>query len=97
MKSERMYGDNFFWVLGGIPTPESAAEFEYYVIPSKDMVSNMKACFRLWAETPGAKGQRRNSENTVRAVFLPLKVNRNGWNIAAYRNRWDLIEKCVEV
>jgi hypothetical protein len=97
MKSQRLYGDDFFWVLGGIPTPESAAEFEYYVIPSKDMASNIAECFRLWADTPGAKGQKRNAENTVRTVYLPPRVNPNGWNIATYKNRWDLIEQCVTV
>ena len=95
MKSERLYGENFFWVLGGIPAPGSDAEFEYYIIPSKEMSLNMRECFRLWAETPGAKGQQRNVENTVRAIHLPPRFNRNGWNIVEYRNRWDLIERCV--
>ena len=44
VKSERPYGENFFWVLGGIPTPESGSEFEYYIIPSTDMASNMTVC-----------------------------------------------------
>ena len=96
VKSERPYGENFFWVLGGIPTPESGSEFEYYIIPSKDMASNMTVCFRLWADTPGAKGQKRNAENnTVRAVQLPPRINPNGWDISQYRDRWDLIEQCV--
>ena len=96
MKSERPYGENFFWILGGIPTPESGSEFEYYIIPSKDMASNMTACFRLWADTPGAKGQKRNAENnTVRTVQLPPGINLNGWDISQYRGRWDLIEQCL--
>ena len=33
-KAERSYGDNFFWILGGIPQPNSEMAFQYFVIPS---------------------------------------------------------------
>src|SRR5688572_23643326 len=84
LKAERLYGENFFWVLGGIPMPGSSAGFEYYVIPSQEMASNISACHRLWADTPGAKGQKRNAENTIRALLLPPRINPNGWDIAGY-------------
>src|SRR5271167_904271 len=41
LKAERLFGDNFFWVLGGIPKPEQEAPFEYYIIPSKAMAVNV--------------------------------------------------------
>ena len=31
LMAERNFGDNFFWVLGGIPEPNSARRFEYYL------------------------------------------------------------------
>jgi hypothetical protein len=65
------------------------------VIPSKDMASNVTECFHLWANIPGAKGQKRDAENTIRTVALPPRLNSNGWGLVAYTNRWDLIEQCV--
>ena len=41
-KAEKYYGDNFFWVLGGIPSPDSKDEFIYYIIPSKIMAEKIK-------------------------------------------------------
>ena len=33
--SEKNYGENFIWVLGGIPKPDDVeSEFIYYIIPS---------------------------------------------------------------
>ena len=96
LKSERDYGENFFWVLGGIPAPETDESFQYYIIPSQVMAENMQECFHLWVATPGKNGRPHNPENTVRAVHLPPRICRNGWSIEKYLNRWDLIEKCVE-
>jgi len=95
MKSERDYGANFFWVLGGIPAPQTSEQFQYYIIPSSVMANNMRECFRMWVETPGKDRRPHNPENTVRTVHLPPRVCRNGWNIQEYLNRWDLIEECV--
>jgi hypothetical protein len=91
LKAERYYGDNFMWVLAGIPLPESLAPFQYYVIPSIDMARNVKDCFRLWVETPGRRGQAHDADTSVRAVDLPPRVNLNGWSLEPYLNRWDNI------
>ena len=32
LKAEKDFGENFFWVLGGIPEPESDASFVYYIL-----------------------------------------------------------------
>jgi len=95
MKSQNDLGPNFFWVLAGIPEPDLAAPFEYYIVPSAEMARNMKECFKLWVTTPGAKGQQRNAENTVRAVLLPPRQQQNGWSLEPFRSRWDLIIKAV--
>ncbi len=95
MKSERDYGKNFFWVLGGIPAPESDDPFLYYIIPSKDMAENMRKCFDLWVKKPGKKGRPHDPDSSVRTVHLPPRSCGNGWSIEKYLNRWDLLEKHV--
>lgn len=92
MKAEKDYGENFFWVLGGIPEPESDYAFVYYVIPSAVMAREVSGAHRLWRETPGMQGQEHN-ESKVRTVYLPPHKASTGWDISEYENRWDLIEQ----
>jgi hypothetical protein len=92
-KSEKDYGDNFFWILGGIPLPGSNKAFIYYVIPSSIMKAKITEEFRIWCETPGVQGQQRNQENPVRTVILPPHPSPSKWDLNEYRERWDLIEK----
>ena len=89
-KAEINYGDNFFWVLGGIPEHEQEAEFIYYVIPSPVMARQVRDAHALWLATPGKDGQP-HRPTTVRTVHLPPHANVAGWNIGPYKNRWDLI------
>lgn len=92
LKSERDYGEGFVWVLAGIPLPTSSAPFLYYVIPAADIARNVRECFKLWADTPGKKGQPHQADkNSIRAIFLPPRTNDNGWSLEQYLNRWDLI------
>lgn len=90
-KAEKDFGENFFWVLGGIPLPKSTASFEYYIIPSHDMANNILQGHHMWLEAPGKKGQSHN-DNAIRIVHIPPHKSNNGWDISEYRNRWDLIE-----
>jgi hypothetical protein len=92
MKAERDSGRSFFWVLAGIPTPESNRRLEYYVIPSRVMARNVSEGHELWLRTPGAKGQA-HKDSKVRAVDLPPRKSITGWDISKYSNRWKLIEK----
>src|SRR5438105_3417645 len=94
MKAMNNVGPTFFWVLGGIPTPESKRPFEYYVIPSGEMATNISEAHHLWLSTPGKKG-RAHQDNTVRIVHLPPHKSITGWDISPYRDRWDLIEKVL--
>jgi hypothetical protein len=91
-KSEKNFGENFFWVLGGIPEPESQSDFVYYIIPSSVMASEISKAHRAWLEVPGKKGQEHN-DNTVRIVTLPPYTSITGWDVSKYQNRWDLIEQ----
>ena len=92
VKSEKNFGKNFFWILGGIPKPEQKSDFLYYIIPSKVMAENVKKAHQLWLKTPGKKGQKHN-ETSVRTVHIPPKKSFSSWDISKFLNRWDLIEK----
>ena len=93
-KQWRMSGQTFFWVLGGIPTPESKRPFEYYIIPSDIIAKNVSEAHKLWLSTPGRRGQA-HADNTVRIVHLPPRKSPTGWDISRYRDRWDLIEEVL--
>jgi hypothetical protein len=92
MKAEKNFGENFFWVLGGIPKPGSKSSFEYYIIPASEMSENISEGHRAWLEMLGKKGQRHN-ETLIRTVHLPPLKSFIGWDISKYRDRWDLIEQ----
>jgi len=93
-KSEKDFGKNFVWVLGGIPHPNSESNFEYYIIPSKDISKNVLESHEIWMKTPGVKGQKHN-ESKIRTIHLPPKTCANGWSIEKYKNRWDIIESLL--
>ena len=92
MKAEKDFGENFFWVLGGIPEPQSKSGFEYYIIPASEMSKNISEQHRAWLETPGKRGQKHN-ESKVRTVHLPSQKSSGDWDISEYLDRWDLIEQ----
>lgn len=70
LKAEKDFGDNFFWVLGGIPKPHTNAAFEYYVIPSKVMAKNVRETHQRWLDTPGKNGQA-HKDGAVRTICIP--------------------------
>ena len=95
-KAEIDYGNNFFWILGGIPEIDQPEEHIYYIIPSHDMAKNVRDGFRLWAETPGKKGQQHDQDNKIRTIALPPNKEINGWDLKTYLNRWDYIAKILD-
>jgi hypothetical protein len=95
-KAELPYEDNFFWVLAGIPEPPLLG-YEYYIIPSKTMVDNVKNRAKKWLEEKGKHGKDRKDSGVRIVQFGP---NEYDWNIneaeedktkEEFRNRWDLI------
>jgi hypothetical protein len=90
MKAEKDFGPNFFWILAGVPKDGQQAEFEYYIIPSKDMAHEVTKAHKAWLNAPGQNG-RPHVDSKVRTVTLPPKKGFCGWSIEKYRNRWDLI------
>ena len=91
LKATKNFGDDFFWVLGGIPEPQSTKAFEYYVIPDAVMAKNVDVAHSQWLAAVGKKGQKHN-ENKVRTVHLPPHKSFSGWDISKFRDRWDFIE-----
>ncbi len=89
-KSERDFGARFFWILAGVPLPDSVAAFEYYIIPAAAMAKNVSAFHRRWLAAPG-KGGRKHKDSMVRAVNVPPNKYSHLWSIDEYRDRWDLI------
>jgi hypothetical protein len=96
LKAEHDYGDNFFWVLAGIPHPESEREYECYIITASEMAGGVSKGHKRWLETLGKKGQQRK-DSKVRTVYLPPhKHPITEWSIAECKERWDLIGKKLQ-
>ena len=92
LKAEKPYGDNFFWVLGGIREPEDEQPNEFYVVPASVMSSRIQAAHQNWLETPGKDG-RPHKDSSVRTVHIPPASNQYSWDISPYKNAWHLIEE----
>ena len=58
LKAEKNYGDNFFWILGGIPRPEDESIFIYYIIPSQIIFKNVSRIHKNWLDTPARDGSK---------------------------------------
>lgn len=86
LKAEKDFGENFFWILGGIPEPGSDSDFVYFIIPSSIMAREIKKAHRAWLDVPGLKGQQHN-DSKVRAVQLPPHKSTTGWDVKEYENR----------
>ena len=89
-KAERNFGDNFFWVLAGIPDVDHNYDFEYFIIPSSELSEHVREGHQSWLDALGKKGQKHN-DSAVRTVILPPGKAFDGWDITEYRNRWDLL------
>ena len=100
LKAEKNYGDNFIWILGGIPHANQDKPFEYYVIPSPVVAENVKKAHRMWLSEKG-KNDRVRKDSSVRTIHLPPFKSYSGgnqysgWSIDQYRDRWDIIEKLL--
>ncbi|MFA5779739.1 MAG: hypothetical protein WC947_06350 [Elusimicrobiota bacterium] len=96
IKSEKIYNETFFWVIAGIPNPTQSSDFEYYIIPSKDMAKNMQEQHEVWVAKPGKNGRKHDASTKCRGLVLPPGKNHNGWKIDKYLNRWDLITNKIK-
>jgi len=95
LKAEKNYGQNFIWVLAGIPPKDSTDEFVYYIVPSKDMAFNVAEQHSMWLAASGRNGQP-HKDTTMRSIEIPPKIARNGWSLEQYKNQWVTIEKLLE-
>lgn len=64
--------------------------FDIIHVTSILMAKNISEAHQKWIETPGRDG-RAHQESKVRTITLPPRTGFNGWDIAEFRNRWDLI------
>lgn len=94
-KAEKYYGNNFIWVLAGIPHADSDSPFEYFIVPSGEVSKNVKESHQLWLDTPGKNGQAHN-DTTMRTIQLPPRKSNNGWSIESYKNKWSIIEDLLD-
>jgi len=92
LKAEKFFGDNFFWILAGIPLCDSSDHTEFYIIPNRVMAENVPKFHRLWLETPGRFG-RIHQDNNVRIVLLSPNNSPYYWDVSSYRNNWDFIRE----
>ena len=95
LKAEKNFGPRFFWIIAGIPLPDTTDPFRYYIVPSDQMALNVKSCHQKWLSEPGKKGQSHN-DSKVRAVGVCETSSPIFWNISEYLNRWDLIEEQLD-
>lgn len=95
VKAEKNFGENFIWVLAGIPTANSTAEFEYYIIPSLEVSINVPKAHKMWLSGKG-KNDRVRQDSSVRTINLPPSASHSGWRIDEYKNRWDIIEQLLK-
>ena len=94
-KAEKNNGNNFIWVLAGIPRATSDSAFIYYIIPSPELAKNVTKAHKKWLAEPGVNGRLRKDGN-VRTVTLPPKIDYAGWSVEKYKNRWDIIEDLLK-
>jgi hypothetical protein len=95
VKAEKNFGENFIWVLAGIPTANSTSEFEYYIIPSLEVSKNVSKAHRQWLNDLSKDGSIRQ-DSSVRTINIPPSASYSGWRIDEYKNRWDIIEQLLE-
>lgn len=93
-KAEKYYGENFIWVLAGIPLAGSDKPFEYFIIPSAEVSDHVKEAHAQWLAAPGKNGQQHNDSN-VRTIHLPPHQSFSGWRIDEYKNNWSVIESLL--
>jgi hypothetical protein len=95
MKSQRNFGESFFWILAGIPEPDSDMGFEYFVVPSSEIARAVTTSFDRWANSPGVKGQRHDSSTKIRTLYLPPRTEADGWSLEPFRSGWDRILRAL--
>ncbi|MFM7204108.1 MAG: hypothetical protein ACKO6N_25280 [Myxococcota bacterium] len=94
-KAETAVGDSFFWIIAGIPLPNTSDPFRYFVIPSHIMADHVSELHKKWLREPGNKGQPRR-DSRIRVVGVDAKAGPYVWNVTAYEDRWDLIDAALK-
>jgi hypothetical protein len=94
-KAENAYGENFVWVLAGIPQfDNSSSRFEYYIVPAKVMSEQVRADYKRFIESNRRDGTP-HGETSMRIVPLPPKTFQSGWSLLKYKDRWEIIDRLL--
>jgi len=94
-KAAHYFGENFFWILAGIPLSDSSNNPEYYIIPNRVMAENEPKYHRLWLDTPGRSGHIHKDTN-MRVVLLVPNNSPFYWDVSPYFNNWNLIAETLK-
>lgn len=94
-KAAQFFGDNYFWILSGIPLRDSSDEPEFFIIPNRVMAENEPKYYQKWLDTPGEKGQP-HADNSARVILLPPTRSPDEWDISFYLDKWVLIDEMLK-
>ena len=85
-----------FCVLVDIPEEHSLPPI-YYVVPTPVIDKWLQDDFNVWATTPGAKGQQRDTTTTRRLFYLDNDTTKlaHGYQqkLAPYKGAWETLAK----
>jgi hypothetical protein len=93
-KSENDYGENFIWVLCGLPEVDDDTPPEFYIIPSSEMSKQISRSHQEWLNGRPAKGRTRK-DSGMRTVIIPPYTSSSGWSIEGYKGNWNVIENLL--
>ena len=109
-KAERIATTRIVYVLIGLPDSDTASDAwhpEYYIIPSRVVAEKAKADHATYTRDqkrevakindPSKREMRlrKLAKNKMRTLRVPPKEDANGWSVADYKNRWDIIERLL--
>lgn len=95
-KAELDYGANFIWVLAGIPEPDTDKDFEYFIIPAKEVSKHVFEAHDKWLHETSKTGKP-HQDSKVRIISLPPHTAPYAkWDIGEYKNKWSIIRDLLQ-
>ena len=95
-KAETDYGKNFIWVLCGLPEIGDDSSPDFFIIPSQVLSKQVSSAHKEWLKGETPQGTPRK-DSDVRTVAIPPNTSYIDWSIEDYRNRWEIIEKLLDL
>lgn len=96
MKAEKDYGSHFFWVLAGIPLPDSSMASSFSSCHRQKWRAQSETAFNFGHLARVLKGSSEILLLTKYAHYIsPPRAEKNGWSLVPYRNDWQRIVNAV--